>query len=50
MVKENPISLSLKLRSCLYLVTPNETSFEKLEEVPDYIHGVCFFNSITALS
>lgn len=31
------------LRRLLYLVSPNETSFEKLEEVPQYVEEVKLF-------
>lgn len=32
------ISLALGIRRLLYIVSPNETSFEKVEEVPDYLN------------
>lgn len=30
-----------RLRRLFYLVTPNETTFEKLEDVPSYVDEVC---------
>lgn len=30
----------VNMRSMFYLVTPNETSFEKTEDVPNYVDGV----------
>uniref|UniRef100_A0A8D2Q955 Alkylglycerol monooxygenase n=1 Tax=Varanus komodoensis TaxID=61221 RepID=A0A8D2Q955_VARKO len=32
------LSLSLKLRSMFYILTPNETSFCAVQEVPDYVN------------
>lgn len=32
-----------RFRKLFYLVTPNETTFEKLEDVPDYIDQVCYY-------
>ena len=40
------VSFSLGVRRLFYVVTPNETSFEKLEDVPDYLNEVCKFNPI----
>ena len=34
------VSLSLGIRRFFYAVSPNETSFEKLEDVPDYLNEV----------
>uniref|UniRef100_A0A8D2LUM0 Alkylglycerol monooxygenase n=1 Tax=Varanus komodoensis TaxID=61221 RepID=A0A8D2LUM0_VARKO len=35
---EEALSLSLKLRSMFYILTPNETSFCAVQEVPDYVN------------
>ena len=40
------VSISLGVRRLFYVVTPNETSFEKLEDVPDYLNEVCKLNPI----
>ena len=40
------VSFSLGVRRLFYVVTPNETSFEKLEDVPDYLNEVCQLNPI----
>ena len=33
-------NFSVGVRRLFYAVTPNETSFEKLEDVPDYLNEV----------
>jgi hypothetical protein len=33
-------SFTVGVRRLFYAVTPNETSFEKLEDVPDYLNEV----------
>ncbi|KAJ8290631.1 hypothetical protein GJAV_G00015530 [Gymnothorax javanicus] len=37
-VKSPAIPLNQAFRAIFYLVTPNETSFQRVEEVPDYVH------------
>ena len=34
------VSIALGIRRIFYLVSPNETSFEKPEDVPDYMDEV----------
>lgn len=34
-------------RRFLYAVTPKETSFEKLGDVPDYLNEVSYFNYLS---
>ena len=36
---------SIGFRSLFYAVTPGESSFEKIEDVPDYISKVSFLYS-----
>ena len=34
------VSFTLGVRRLFYAVTPNESSFEKVEDVPDYLNEV----------
>ena len=38
-----PKDVSLSLRTFFYAVTPGETSFEKIGDVPNYVDRVSYF-------
>ena len=37
---QQDVSVSQGIRMMFYMMKPNETSFQALEEVPDYVHKV----------
>lgn len=49
MGKFGNVSFTVGVRRFFYAVTPNESSFENLEDVPDYLNEVQQYDVLTGL-